>query len=218
MLCKKKLTIKETFKKLLYGFERRKKKQNREEILKSARSVFTQKGFHQSSISDIIRDTGLSRSTFYLYYKSKEEIFAVLVHQLYQDLLEDLILLNKEVKLNSVNVKKNIEKNLISLFKTLYHHQDLIKIIIEPPTNNNLEFDEIIKKYQKIFLKAIEDILERGRKYKILKIENIHIASLLIFGAVKEIVRNWNHKKIKEEDLEKEILEILEILQNGLIK
>lgn len=200
------------------GLREDKKKQNREDILNSARKVFIEKGFHQTSISNIIRDTGLSRSTFYLYFKNKEEIFAILLHQLYQHLLSDLIKLNREVKINKLNIKKNIEKNLISLFKTLYNHQDLIKIIIESPTKNNLEFDEIITKYQKIFLKAIQDILERGKQYKILKIENTDIASYLIFGAVKEIVSHWDSKQYTEEELENQISEILKIFQYGLLK
>ncbi len=129
-----------------------------------------------------------------------------------------MIQLNKEVKINPSNFKENIEKNLISLFKTLYNHQDLIKMIIESPFNHNLEFNEIIKKYQKIFFKAIENILERGKKYKIIKVENTKISSILIFGAIKEIVRNWNHTKPKEEEIEQQILEILKVFEYGILK
>ncbi|MFN3603163.1 MAG: TetR/AcrR family transcriptional regulator [Leptonema sp. (in: bacteria)] len=200
------------------GLREDKKKQNREDIVNSARKVFVEKGFHHTSITDIIRGTGLSRSTFYLYFKNKEEIFAILLHQLYQNLLSDLIQLNKEVKINKYNIKSNIEKNLISLFKTLYHHQDLIKIIIETPTKNNSEFNEIIKKYQRIFLKAIRDLLERGKQYKILRIENIEIASYIIFGALKEIINNLEVSKYTEKEIEEQIMETLKIFQNGLLK
>lgn len=200
------------------GLREEKKKTNREAILNSARKVFTEKGFYHTSISDIIRETGLSRSTFYLYFENKEEIFSKLAAHLYQLLLADLIRLNKEVKSSKINFKKNIEENLISLFKTLYQHQDLLKIIIQSPLGLNPEFDKIVFKYQKIFYQAIYDIIERGKQYKIVKVENPHLAAQIIFGGIKEIINNWNSKETKEEDLEKQAIEIVKIFQYGVIK
>jgi AcrR family transcriptional regulator len=199
------------------GLREEKKKLNRETILNSARRVFTEKGFYHTSISDIIRETGLSRSTFYLYFENKEEIFAKLAAQLYQHLLSDLIRLNKEVK-TSRNFKKSIEDSLVSLFKTLYQHQDLLKIIIQSPIGLNPEFDKIVIKYQKIFYQAVLDIIERGKKYKIVKIENTELAAYIIFGGIKEIISSWNNKNIPEEDLEKQALEIVKIFEYGVVK
>jgi AcrR family transcriptional regulator len=199
------------------GLREEKKKFNREAILNSARKVFIEKGFYHTSISDIIRETGLSRSTFYLYFQNKEEIFSKLAAQLYQHLLTDLIRLNKEAKTSKNNFKKNMEQSLKSLFKTLYQHQDLLKIIIQSPIGLNEEFDKIVSKYQKIFYQTVLDILQRGKEYKIVKIDNTEIAAHIIFGAIKEIINNWNEKKISEEELEKEVEEIVKIFEHGLV-
>ncbi len=200
------------------GLREEKKKINKIAILNSARKVFTEKGFYHTSISDIIRETGLSRSTFYLYFQDKEEIFSKLADHMYQQLLVDLIKINKELKDSKNNFKKNLEDNFVSLFKTLFEHKDLLKIIIQSPIGLNPEFDKIINKYQKNFYQAIYDILNKGKNYKLVKIDNLHLAAFIIYGGIKEIINSWNHKEINEEELEKQVLEIVKIFQYGVVR
>ncbi|MEO9329361.1 TetR/AcrR family transcriptional regulator [Gordonia aurantiaca] len=46
------------------------------QILDAARRCFTEKGFHRASMSDVIRESGLSAGAVYSYYASKEELVA----------------------------------------------------------------------------------------------------------------------------------------------
>ncbi len=46
----------------------------REQILKAAEKVFAEKGFHETTISEIARGAGISEPTLYEYFASKEEI------------------------------------------------------------------------------------------------------------------------------------------------
>ena len=45
-----------------------------ESILRTAASIFAEKGYHQASIRDIARATGVSLSGLYYYFDSKEEL------------------------------------------------------------------------------------------------------------------------------------------------
>lgn len=51
-----------------------KKQQKRTSLLESAFSLFINNGFHKTSISDIVRDAGVAKGTFYLYFKDKYDI------------------------------------------------------------------------------------------------------------------------------------------------
>jgi len=55
------------------------KHNNREAILASAREVFSELGYGETTVRDIIRRTGLASGTFYNYFKSKEEVFEALM-------------------------------------------------------------------------------------------------------------------------------------------
>ncbi|MEM7513469.1 MAG: TetR/AcrR family transcriptional regulator [Bacteroidota bacterium] len=51
------------------------KKRNEQAILSAAISLFANKGFEETSISDIVSGSKLARGTFYNYFSSKEEIW-----------------------------------------------------------------------------------------------------------------------------------------------
>ncbi len=50
------------------------KQQKRISLLESAFSLFINNGFHKTSISDIVKDAGVAKGTFYLYFKDKYDI------------------------------------------------------------------------------------------------------------------------------------------------
>ncbi len=59
----------------------REKQQRRNDILDTARRLFFAQGFRDTTIDDIARDTELARGTIYLYFESKEEIYATVLEE-----------------------------------------------------------------------------------------------------------------------------------------
>ncbi len=55
-------------------------------ILESAKRLFSRHGFYKTQISDIIEEASIARGTFYQYFKSKEDIFKLLMESFSYDL------------------------------------------------------------------------------------------------------------------------------------
>ncbi|MFV0133142.1 TetR/AcrR family transcriptional regulator [Streptomyces sp. HMX87] len=55
--------------------------ETRRTLLDAARTVFEARGYARTTVADITREAGVGRATFYVYFASKEEAFAVLAHQ-----------------------------------------------------------------------------------------------------------------------------------------
>lgn len=53
----------------------------RKQILEGARSMFLSRGFEGTSMQDVARAAGVSKGTLYVYFDSKEAMFAALVRQ-----------------------------------------------------------------------------------------------------------------------------------------
>jgi AcrR family transcriptional regulator len=53
-------------------------KARREQILKAALSCFGEKGYHASTMDDLVRASGLSKGSLYWHFSSKEEVFLAL--------------------------------------------------------------------------------------------------------------------------------------------
>jgi len=55
----------------------------REQILIAAWKCFSRKGFHSTSMADVIKEAGLSAGAVYLYFKSKDEIIVAVGTQVF---------------------------------------------------------------------------------------------------------------------------------------
>lgn len=51
------------------------------QILAAASRVFAARGFHRTTLDDVARGAGITKGTIYLYYRSKEEVFAAMLRQ-----------------------------------------------------------------------------------------------------------------------------------------
>lgn len=58
-----------------------------EQLLETALSLFCEKGYHSTSIDDIVRQAQVSKGLLYHYFKSKEEVLAALVEIRINDVL-----------------------------------------------------------------------------------------------------------------------------------
>jgi len=61
-----------------------------ESILRTAAAIFAEKGYHQASIRDIARATGVSLSGLYYYFDSKEELLFLIQDHAFGTLLGNL--------------------------------------------------------------------------------------------------------------------------------
>jgi len=58
--------------------------ERKDQIVKAAEQVFTQKGFSDARMDDIAGETGLSKGTLYLYFKSKDELIIAILDRIFQ--------------------------------------------------------------------------------------------------------------------------------------
>jgi AcrR family transcriptional regulator len=58
--------------------------ERKDQIMSAAEEVFTQKGFSDARMDDIAKETGLSKGTLYLYYKSKDELIIAILDRIFQ--------------------------------------------------------------------------------------------------------------------------------------
>lgn len=58
--------------------------ERKDQIIKAAEEVFTQKGFSDARMDDIAGETGLSKGTLYLYFKSKDELIIAILDRIFQ--------------------------------------------------------------------------------------------------------------------------------------
>jgi AcrR family transcriptional regulator len=61
--------------------------QRRRQILQAAQRCFARKGFYETSLQDIFRESGLSAGAVYRYFKSKDELIQAIASGLFERLI-----------------------------------------------------------------------------------------------------------------------------------
>ena len=59
----------------------REKERRRRDIIEAARVLFTSKGYRDTTIDDVARTTELARGTVYLYFENKESLYATVLEE-----------------------------------------------------------------------------------------------------------------------------------------
>lgn len=54
------------------------------QIMNAAEEIFSKKGFSDARMDDIAEETGLSKGTLYLYFKSKDDLIVAILDRLFQ--------------------------------------------------------------------------------------------------------------------------------------
>jgi len=61
-------------------------RETKQRILQAAERVFGELGYHDASITRIVQEAGIAQGTFYLYYRSKRDVFIEVVRYLATEL------------------------------------------------------------------------------------------------------------------------------------
>jgi AcrR family transcriptional regulator len=97
----------------------------RQEILTHALDVFTEEGFENATFQKIADRCGITRTTLYIYFKNKMEIFNYSIKNMLLGVEEDLLRVKGDKALNSV---ERIRKVLILTLERLEESRRLLSV------------------------------------------------------------------------------------------
>jgi AcrR family transcriptional regulator len=100
-------------------------RRSRQRLLDAAERVFAEKGYFAASISDITREAGAAQGTFYVYYKSKRDVFRELLQSLAHLILQ-------ATRHATVHAKNRVEAEALGLtayFAFVSRHPSLYRIV-----------------------------------------------------------------------------------------
>jgi AcrR family transcriptional regulator len=61
-------------------------KDRRRQLMEHAAGLFAERGYHPTSVSDIVESLGVGKGVFYWYFSSKEELLAEILRESHHDL------------------------------------------------------------------------------------------------------------------------------------
>jgi AcrR family transcriptional regulator len=140
----------------------------REEIITGARELFERFGFKKTTMEDIARQIGKSKSALYYYYKTKEEIFEAVV---LNDIEASQTLVAEAVKKEGSAASK-FRVMFTSLLENVKQKANKFSVFKSDLYENHFLFDGILKKRDSYIEELIKDILILGISQREVKMMN----------------------------------------------
>jgi len=135
----------------------------RMELILAAESLFKEKGFEDTAVSDITDKVGVSHGAFFYYFESKNEILKAVIHY-YVSLDKELIA--KFVNDDSMSAVKKIQAILdisMSSSESSVLSENKLVQYMHREGNESLH-SEYIKETQEVMIPLITAIVEQGIK------------------------------------------------------
>ncbi len=162
------------------------RQQRRLAILESARDVFGRKGYHTASVHDIIDHSGIARGTFYLYFSSKEDVFADLVAAFLQDIRAQVrkVLLGPSHPTPAQQIRDNVRR----VVATVLAHREVASIILRDATGLNPESHAQVDAFFARIGQLIEDALTVGERLGIVRPCALPLISATVIGGLRAVL------------------------------
>jgi AcrR family transcriptional regulator len=158
----------------------------RRELLDVALRVFSERGYHETRIADLIEAAGVARGTFYLYFESKNAIF----HELLDELLVRVraSVVGVELGENAPPLRDQLILTLERVLATFAESPALTTFVLRAAVGLDPEID---KKLGELYARLHQFILmslENGMALGLLRPMEPRIVSWAVLGSIKQLV------------------------------
>jgi len=187
--------------------------QRRAQLLACAREVFAERGYHGSSIDDVIRAAGVARGTFYNYFESKRAVFQVVLEDLFEVIWTSISSI--EVG-GDRTVPDQIESNVRSLCSTLDDSHDHLRILFNEAAGLDPESDAALAKFYDRCHARLALAFRNGQALGFVVARDPDILALCIIGILKEY---WSERARGAQmlPLDDFLAEVLGVLREGVL-
>lgn len=158
----------------------------RRQILRTACELFAARGYHDTSVSDIVTSAGIARGTFYLYFDGKRALLDELIDQ-FIVAIENCVR-RVEVKEDAPPPFEQLKGNVSRVLALLTEEREMSLILINHAVGLDKESDEKLNAFHDRVIRALVDALESGRRLRLANTDDPEITARFILGGIKEIV------------------------------
>ncbi len=161
--------------------------ERRESIMEVAAGVFARKGYHQATVADIIEGASIARGTFYLYFKSKQEVFERLLDR-FLDALKGGI---RGIDLDCDEAPRaQLEANLERTIQTVCRYRDVAALVLgtleAPDPRIRGKADRFFAEIKELVTSSIQT----GQLMGLVRMVPPDVAVHFAFGAAREVMRD----------------------------
>jgi len=162
------------------------KGERREQILGVARDVFARRGYHQTTIDEIVAQAGVARGTFYLYFEDKRAVFSELIDGFAARLTSAIQRIVTDDP--SRSVEGQVRDNIRAILRTCLLERAMTKILFTDAAGVDPAFDRKLAAFYDTVVQLLTESLKDGQALGIVDEGEPRVLAYLTIGALKELL------------------------------
>jgi AcrR family transcriptional regulator len=192
------------------------KAERRQQILAAARDVFARRGYHQSTIDDIVAEAGVARGTFYLYFEDKRAIFSDLIDRFAQQLTMAIVRIDPDDAARTVS--EQVHENIRRILSACLSERTMTKMLFTDAMGVDPAFDRKIQSFYDAVVQLLTESLKDGQTLGIVADGEPRVLAYLTIGALKELLYQAVTLGLAEESAEVLTQQIYSFLCQGYLR
>lgn len=180
----------------------------RNRVLQAALEVFAEKGYHEATMDEVAKVAQVSKGALYLYFPSKQALFASLLDAATELLIERM----QQAMAPHSSHRQRMRAALQAAFALFQEYRTLARLVFLRIGTSPLLEEKIMQAHQRICA-LIEEELHAACSTEGLSQENLSLLALMWTGAIYEVLV-WS----LYQQSQPELLELVEPLYGILLR
>ncbi|MFH1523723.1 MAG: TetR/AcrR family transcriptional regulator [Chloroflexota bacterium] len=187
--------------------------ERKNQIMNAAEKVFTKKGLDEARMDDIAEQTGFSKGTLYLYFKSKEDLVIAILDRIFGGVFKQLEA-RKGDELGATEAIWRFTDEAARDYKRMLHMMPIAYEFLALAFRNTI-VQKALKRYFNIYMDGLVPIIQRGiesGEFRPVDANDVALAAAAIFEGT---ILLWVYDKSRV-DPERHIHSSIKLLLEGI--
>lgn len=158
-------------------------------LLTAAQQVFSERGYHATSITEIVTQASVARGTFYQYFDSKKDIFLELLASLISELQSSIVGVDQD------DEAPPLEQQLIATVYRIFHvvnaNRSITTIVFREAVGLDQDVDRLLQQFYAGLEHYIVTALAVGQSVG--SVRNLHreVVANCIVGSMRQVAHRY---------------------------
>lgn len=161
----------------------------RAQILDSALQVFSERGYHGASVTDLVAAAGVARGTFYLYFDSKDAVFRELLEQLLHHLRANVV--GVDLSAGAPSLDHQLRSTVVRILEVVESNRALTRIIFREAVGLDAEVDARLRAFYDDLIGFIGAALQVGVALSVVRPLEVDLVATCILGSLRGVVQRF---------------------------
>lgn len=159
----------------------------RASLLKAAREIFAQKGYHAATVDDITRAAGVAKGTFYLYFEEKREVYYEVVRG-FLELVKSIGRSVSEGASEKGDFMASAERAAHALMQVFVDNREMARLAWRESMGLDAELERMIRTFYHEIAEVEAENIRRGMELGLFRPVNMLVVAYAHIGMVERVL------------------------------